>query len=67
MQIILDQRKKKLIYEFAKEMNYDTKSTGRPNIRHSSTIKRLESPAIMLPVSQKQHFYLLILMKFGIS
>ena len=38
---------KKLIYEFAKEMNYDTKSTGRPSIRHSSIIKILESPAIM--------------------
>ena len=38
---------KKLIYEFAKEMNYDTKSTGRPSIRHSSIIKILESPRIM--------------------
>ena len=38
---------KKLIYEFAKEMNYVTKSTGRPSIRHSSIIKILESPAIM--------------------
>ena len=38
---------KKLIYEFAKEMNYDTKSTGRPSIRHNSVIKILESPAIM--------------------
>ena len=38
---------KKLIYEFAKEMNYDTKSTGRPSTRHSSIIKILESPAIM--------------------
>ena len=38
---------KKLIYEFAKEMNYDTKSTGRPSIRHNSAIKKLESPAIM--------------------
>ena len=27
---------KKLIYEFAKEMNYDTKSIGRPSPRHSS-------------------------------
>ena len=31
---------KKLIHEFAKEMNYDTKSTGRPSIRHSSIIKK---------------------------
>ena len=38
---------KKLIYEFAKEMNYDTKSSGRPSIRHNSVIKILESPAIM--------------------
>ena len=38
---------KKLIYEFAKEMDYDTKSTGRPSTRHTSIIKILESPAIM--------------------
>ena len=38
---------KKLIYEFAKEMNYDTKSTGRPSVRHTSIIKILETPAIM--------------------
>ena len=38
---------KKLFYEFAKGMNYDTKSTGRPSIRHNSNIKILESPAIM--------------------
>ena len=38
---------KKLIYEFAKEMNYDTKSTGRPSTRHTSIIKIFESPAIM--------------------
>ena len=38
---------KKLIYEFAKEMNYDTKSTGRPGTRHTSIIKILDSPAIM--------------------
>ena len=41
---------KKLIYEFAKEMNYDTKSIGRPSIRHNSIIKKLESPAIMASV-----------------
>ena len=41
------QQDKKLIYEFAKEMNYDTKSTGRPSTRHASIIKILESPAIM--------------------
>ena len=39
---------KKIIYEFAKEMNYDTKSTGRTSTRHTSIIKLLESPAIMV-------------------
>ena len=38
---------KKLIYEFGKKMNYDTKSTGRPSTRLTSIIKILESPAIM--------------------
>ena len=38
---------KKLIYEFAKEMNYDVKSIGRPSTRHISIIKILESPSIM--------------------
>ena len=38
---------KKLIYECAKEINYDTKSTGRPSTRHTSIIIILESPAIM--------------------
>ena len=38
---------KKLIYEFAKERNYDTKSTGRPSTRHTSIINILESPAIL--------------------
>ena len=38
---------KKLIYEFAKEMNYDIKSTGRPSVRHNSMVKLLDQPAIM--------------------
>ena len=38
---------KKFIYEFAREMNYDVKSIGRPSPRHSSIIKILNSPAIM--------------------
>ena len=38
---------KKLIYEFAEEMNYDTKSIGRPGVRHNSIAKILNSPAIM--------------------
>ena len=38
---------KKLIYEFAKEMNYDTKSVGRPSTRHESMVRLLDQPAIM--------------------
>ena len=37
----------KFIYEFAEEMNYDTKSTGRPSIRHTFFINILNKPAIM--------------------
>ena len=47
MQIILVHKIKKTIYEFAKEMNYDTKSVGRPGVRHTSIIKILDSPAIL--------------------
>ena len=42
-----NQQDKKLIFEFAKEMNFVTKSTGRPSIRHISIIKILDSPAVM--------------------
>ena len=42
-----NQQDRKLIYEFAKEMNYDTKSTGRPSVRHNSMIRLLDQPAIM--------------------
>ena len=38
---------KKIIYEFAKEMNYDTKSTGRPSTRHESMVRLLNQPVIM--------------------
>ena len=42
-----NQQDRKIIFEFAKEMNYDTKSTGRPSIRHNSWIRLLNQPAIM--------------------
>ena len=42
-----NQQDRKIIYEFAKEMNYDTKSTGRPSVRHESMIRLLNQPAIM--------------------
>ena len=57
---------KKLIYEFAKEMNYDTKSTGRPSTRHTSIIKILESPAIMAS-GITTIFYQKMLMNFVID
>ena len=42
-----NQQDRKKIYEFAKERNYDTKSTGRPTVRHNSMIRLLDQPAIM--------------------
>ena len=42
-----NQQDRKIFYGFAKEMNYDTKSTGRPSVRHSSMIRLLDQPAIM--------------------
>ena len=47
---------KKLVYEFAKELNYDTKSTGQSSIRHSSFIKILESPAVLVSGISKTIF-----------
>ena len=42
-----NQQVRKIIYEFAKEMNYYTKSTGRPSVRHNSMVRLLDQPAIM--------------------
>ena len=42
-----NQQDRKIIYQFAKEMNYDIKSTGRPSTRHNSMISLLDQPAIM--------------------
>ena len=42
-----NQQDRKIIYEVAKEMNYDVKSTGRPGVRHNSVIRLLDQPAIM--------------------
>ena len=38
---------KKLIYQFAKEMKYDIKNTGRPSVRLNSMVRLLDQPAIM--------------------
>ena len=40
-------KNKKLIYEFAKEMNFNIKEKGRKSDRDKSMIKLLKSPAIM--------------------
>ena len=42
-----NQQDRKIIYEFAKEMNYDTKSVGRRSVRHDSMIRLLDKPAFM--------------------
>ena len=42
-----NQQDRKKIYEFGKEMNYDTKSIGRPSVRHNSMIRLLDQAAIM--------------------
>ena len=42
-----NQQDRKIIYKFGKEMNYDTKSTDRPSVRHNSMIRLLDQPAIM--------------------
>ena len=50
-----NQQDRKRIYEFAKEMNYDTKSTGRPSVRHNSVIRLLDHNQLSwLPDFQKQ-------------
>ena len=42
-----DPKDQKLIYEFGKEMNFNTKRKGRKSDRDKSMIKLLKSPAIM--------------------
>ena len=38
---------KKLLYDFAKEMNFDLKAQGNKSTRDSTLVKLLKSPAIM--------------------
>ena len=38
---------KKLMYDFAKEMHFDTKALGKKSTRDKTLIKLLKSPAIM--------------------
>ena len=57
---------KKLLYDFAKEMNFDTKAQGNKSTRDRTLIKLLKSPGLMDSTSgiSKQDFYQLILMNF---
>ena len=42
---------KKLMYDFAKEMNFDTKAQRRKSTRDSTLIKLLKSPGLMVSAS----------------
>ena len=42
---------KKLMYDFAKEMNFDTKAQGNISNRDRTLIKLLNSPGLMVPAS----------------
>ena len=42
-----NQQDGKRFYEFAKEMKYNVKTTGRPPVRHNSMIRLLNQPDIM--------------------
>ena len=56
---------KKILYDFAKEVNFDEKSSGNKSTRDNSLIRILKSPAILVSasgVSSKTFFYQLILM-----
>ena len=47
---------KKLMYDFAKEMNFDLKAHGRKSIQGSTLIKILKSPAIKALGFSKRNF-----------
>ena len=47
---------KKLMYEFAKEMNFDERGQGRKSTRDRTLIKLLNSPAIMASGVSKTKF-----------
>ena len=57
---------RKRIREFADEMNFDIKNTGRPSTRDKSLIKLLNSSAIMAS-GISTLFYHLILINFAIA
>ena len=56
-----------LIYEFAKEMNFNIKEKGSKSDRDKSIIRLLKSPAIMASGVSKTIFYHLMLMNYVID
>ena len=52
-------QEKKLMYDFAKEMNFDTKAQGEKSTRDRTLIKLLKSPGLMVsaPSLSKTIFY----------
>ena len=59
---------KKLMYDFAKEMNFDTNALGNKSTRDRS-LKKLNSPGLMVSASgdSKTYFYHLILTNYVIE
>ena len=59
----------KLLYDFAKEMNFDLYAQGNKSTRDRTLIKLLKSPSLMVsaPVFQIQYFYQLVLMNYVID
>ena len=48
---------KKLMYNFAKEMNFDGKGPGNNSTRDCTLIKWFKSPAIVAPGLSKTNFF----------
>ena len=60
---------KEILYDFAKEKNFDTKAQGNKSTRDRTLINLLKSPGLMVSASdfQKHFFYHLIPMNFVID
>ena len=60
---------KKLLYDFPKERNFDTKALGKKFTRDRTLIKLLKSPGLIVSASgvSKTIFYHLILMNFVVD
>ena len=60
---------KKLMYDFAKEMNFNLKAVGKKSTRDRTLIKLLNSPGLMVSASgvSKTKFFHLIPMNYVID